>query len=78
MKRQTQRWMVAELVPPILLGLVGTIMLLAAPIKPGASTTTPDQKPPRISPAKPPPTRRSMLAALPPTRIVVPPRALHA
>ena len=63
MKPQTERWTVAELVPPILLGLVGLNLLLAAPARSASSTTEPTKRPPRISPAKPPSANRSMLAA---------------
>lgn len=54
MNQKVQRWTVAELVPLILLGLVGVIFLLAAPARPIPSKTHPSKRPPRISPAKPP------------------------
>lgn len=53
-------WSVAELVPPILLGLVGLNILIAAPTKLAPSTTVP--KTPRLIPPKTSPTNKPMLA----------------
>jgi hypothetical protein len=61
MHGQTNRsWSVAELVPLILLGLVGLSFLFAAPTKLRSSTTVP-QRAPRQSPAKPPSANKMML-----------------
>jgi hypothetical protein len=54
-------WSVAELVPLILTGLVGLILLFAAPAKLPSSTTIP-QRTPRLSPTKPSPTNKPLLA----------------
>jgi hypothetical protein len=61
MKQHGKRWMVAELVPPILLGLVGLMILLAAPTRPPASVDSP-KKTPRLSPTKPPSANRMLHA----------------
>jgi hypothetical protein len=58
---RTRSWSVVELVPLILLGLVGLNILIAAPTRPPSSTNVP-QKTPRLSPPKPPPAGRLMLA----------------
>jgi hypothetical protein len=60
-EKRTRSWSVAELVPLILLGLVGLNILIAAPTRFPASTKVP-QKTPRLSPPKPPPAGKSMLA----------------
>jgi hypothetical protein len=60
-KKRTRSWSVAELVPLILLGLVGLNILIAAPIRYPASTTVP-QKTPRLNPPKPPPAGKPLLA----------------
>jgi len=62
MRQRVKRWTVAELVPLILLGLVGATILLAAPIAPSSWTTDPPKRQPRISPAKPLPTNKFKLA----------------
>ena len=62
MRQRAKDWTVAELVPPILLGLVGATLLLAASAGPFSWTIEPSQKQPRISPAKPPPVNRSKVA----------------
>ena len=61
--QRRESWSVAERVPLILLGLVGLILLIAAPTKFPSSTTVP-RKTPRLSPAKPPPTNRPLLAQI--------------
>ena len=58
-EKRTRSWPVAELVPPILLGLVGLNILLAAPTRIPASTKVP--KTPRLSPQKPPPANKFVL-----------------
>jgi hypothetical protein len=59
--KRTRSWSVAELVPLMLLGLVGLNILIAAPILRPSSTKAP-QKTPRLSPPKPPPANKFMLA----------------
>ena len=63
--QRNQSWSVAELVPLILLGLVGLSCLFAAPTKLRSSTTVP-QRAPRHSPAKPPSANKMMLVHLAP------------
>jgi hypothetical protein len=63
-KTRTRSWSVAELIPPILLGLVGLNILIAAPTRLSSSTTVP--KTPRLSPTKPPPANKVVLVKLDP------------
>jgi len=64
-KKRTRSWSVAELVPLMLLGLVGLNILIAAPTRFPSSTTVP-QKTPRLSPPKPPPANKTMFAQFSP------------
>jgi len=59
--KRKRSWSVAELVPLMLLGLIGLNFLIAAPIMSPTSTTVP-QRTPRLSPPKPPPANKFMLA----------------
>jgi hypothetical protein len=56
-----RRWSVAELVPLIFLGLIGLMILLAAPTKLSLPAVIPN-KTPRLSPTKPPPANKYRLA----------------
>ena len=59
--KRKRSWSVAELVPLILLGLIGLNILIAAPIMRPSPPRVP-QKSPRLSPPKPPPANKLMLA----------------